>query len=94
MATTTRPLYPKGAKLPPRALQRGPANELLNAGPELSTSLKAGAWAASGYKGYMGLQKDKDINISRYLLYGPGSASDDEDPDIPKYERRIRKRAR
>ena len=86
-----------GGGFRPQESRRGSTIELLNAGATLATILTAATWAASGYRGYLDLHRAIAVVISRFLVGGLGSDSDDEGPaapHAPRNERRVRKRMR
>ena len=86
--------YPDGPKYSPHAFRRGATQEIKDSGSTIALIIQSGTWAHSGYKAYLGLQADFAINIPRFVLDALGSGSEDDDPDRPKNEKRVRKRMR
>ena len=84
--------YPDGAKYSPHAFRRGATQEIKDIGSTLALIIKSGTWTHAGYKAYLDLQADFAINISRFVLDALGSGSEDDDPDHPANEKRMRKR--
>ena len=84
--------YPDGPKYSSHAFRRGATQEIKDCGSTLALIIKSGTWTHSGYKAYLGLQADFAINISRLVLDALGSGSEDDDPDHPANEKRMRKK--
>ena len=57
----------------------GSTQEILNSGSAFPSILKSGIWTPGGYKCYLDLHSDEDVNISSFLVSALGS--DSEDPD-------------
>ena len=86
--------YPDGPKCSPHAFRRGATQEIKDGGSTIALITQSGTWTHAGYKAYLGLHADFAINISRFALDALGSGSEDDDPDHPKNEKKMRKRMR
>ena len=76
--------FDQGGKYSSHAFRRGATNEVKSCGSTLATILKTGTWTSASYKNYLDLQADEAINISRLLIEGLGSDSEESDNDRPK----------
>ena len=86
--------YPGGPKYSSHAFRRGATQEIKDSGSTLALIITSGTWTHAGYKAYLDLQADFAINISRFALDALGSGSEEDDPDHPKNEKKMRKRRR
>ena len=86
--------YPDGPEYSPHAFRRGATQEIKDSGSTLALIITSGTWTHAGYKAYLDLQADFAINISRFAIDALGSGREDDVTDLPKNEKRARKRVR
>ena len=53
----------EGNRYTPHCFRRGIANEILRSGSTLATIMRAGGWSSGGYRAYLELHREEELNI-------------------------------
>ena len=84
--------YADGDKFTSKAFRRGDSEEIKNAGSTFATILTSGTWDGAGFRAYIDIMKDEDVNITALLMDGENSDTSDDNPHGKSNIQKIQKR--